>query len=340
MSCIDKNAKGIALVVKPDHCFIGTVTDGDIRRAILAGIDLTSPVQVLLDQRASTPYPVPITATRGTSEKELISLMTRHSFRHIPLLDEEGHVVDLALLSDLIKQDDASSFQVVIMAGGYGRRLRPLTKNMPKPLLPVNKKSILELLLRQLKRSGIRQVHISTHYKADKITDHLGDGKLLGIEIRYIKERHPLGTAGALGLMENLKGPLLVVNGDIVTKVNFQAMLAFHQEQKADMTVAVQKYDVKVSYGVIETEGFAVRRLTEKPKLEYLINAGIYLLQPSVLRLIPKGRPFDMTDLIQKLLDQGRPIASFPIREYWLDIGNHADYKRARGDAKEGNLKT
>jgi NDP-sugar pyrophosphorylase family protein len=225
------------------------------------------------------------------------------------------------------------------MAGGYGTRLRPLTEKMPKPMLPVGKKPILEFIIKRLRKAGIRHVNISTHYQAEKITQHFGDGKALGVELNYLTEDRPLGTAGGIGLMKTSKEPILVINGDILTDVNFRAMLDFHREHKADMTVAVQKYDVQVSYGVVETEGFLVHKLTEKPNFLYLVNAGIYLLEPSVVSLIPKGKHFDMTDLIQKLLDTGRPVVSFPVREYWLDIGNHAEYNQAQGDAKKRRIK-
>ena len=338
MACVDRNAKGIALVVRPGRQLIATVTDGDIRRAILAGLDLDLPVRGLLEKRTTSPYPKTITARMGTSEGELIRLMNERSLRHIPLLDRQGRAVDIALLSDLVKQYELP-VTAVVMAGGYGTRLRPLTKKLPKPMLPVGREPVLEFIVKRLRRAGIRRINISTHYKAEKITKHFGNGNAFDVDLRYINENRPLGTAGALSLIELPKKPILVINGDVLTNVNLHAMLDFHREHKAEMTVAVQKYDVQVSYGVVETEDFFVRRLTEKPKFTYFLNAGIYLLEPSVIRLVPKGQRFDMTDLIQKLLDAGRSVASFPIREYWLDIGNHGDYKQALGDRKKGRLK-
>ena len=339
MACIDRNAKGIALVVDQNHRLIGTVTDGDIRRAILNGVDLELPAQALLKNREKTPYPTPLTAPVGTSSEQLLSVMKQYGIRHIPIVDKKGRIRDIALLADLVKKEEPP-VTTVIMAGGYGTRLRPLTKKVPKPMLPVGEQPLLELIIKQLRKAGIRQLNISTHYKAEKISKHFGNGNAFGVDLHYITEDRPLGTAGALSLMEPPKKPVLVINGDILTNVNLPALLDFHREHKAEMTVAVQKYDVQLSYGVIEVENFLVRRLTEKPKFLYFVNAGIYLLEPSVLSLIPKGQRFDMTDLIQKLLDQGRPVASFPIREYWLDIGNHEDYKRALGDEKKGKLRT
>ena len=339
MACIDRNAKGIALVVDQDDRLIGTVTDGDIRRAILNGMNLDLPVHSLLKNRGKTSYPTPLTAAVGTSSEQLLSVMKQYGIRHVPMVDEKGCVRDIALFADLAKKEEPP-LTTVIMAGGYGTRLRPLTKRLPKPMLPVGQQPLLERIIKQLRQAGIRQLNISTHYKAEKITKHFGNGNAFGVDLHYITEDRPLGTAGALSLMDPAKKPVLVINGDILTNLNLHALLDFHREHKAEMTVAVQKYDIQLSYGVIEVENFLVRRLTEKPKLLYFVNAGIYLLEPSVLSLIPKEQRFDMTDLIQKLLDAGRPVASFPIREYWLDIGNHEDYKRALGDTKKGKLKT
>lgn len=338
MSCIDKNAKEIALVVDSRFRLMGTVTDGDIRRAILSGMNLDLSVKVLLERKQTSPYAKPITAEIGTPENKLIELMNHYSVRHIPLLDKEGRVVDLTLLSDLIKEQGLP-ITAVVMAGGYGKRLRPLTKKVPKPLLRIGKKTILEFIFKQLERSGIHNIKISTFYQRRKIKNHFGNGKPFGSKLQYLTENRPLGTAGALSQMKNSKEPILVVNGDILTKLNFRAMLNFHREHKADMTVAVQKYDMQLSYGVIETDGFLVRRISEKPRFLYLVNAGIYLMEAFVPRLIPPSRFFDMTDLIQKLLDSGKRVVSFPIREYWLDIGNHRDYNKARGDVKRGELK-
>jgi NDP-sugar pyrophosphorylase family protein len=177
---------------------------------------------------------------------------------------------------------------------------------------------------------------VTTHYKPEKIVEHFGDGHAFGIELNYVNEDWPLGTGGALGLMDAPQGPFLVINGDILTQVDFRAMLAYHQEHQADMTVAVRQYDLQVPYGVIEHEGPRVRCLTEKPLYKLFVNAGIYLIEPSVYSCIPNGQRFDMTDLIQSLLDAKRPVISFPIREYWLDIGQHADYEQAQADVQEG----
>jgi dTDP-glucose pyrophosphorylase len=337
MSLIDECSKGIALVVDEERRLIGTVTDGDIRRAILAGMDLDLPVQKLLEQRASTPYTRPITAPVGTSDAELLRLMNKHSVRQIPLLDEYGRVVNLVSLTDLVREYELP-LTAVVMAGGYGTRLRPLTEEVPKSMLPVGGRPLLELIIEQLRQAGIRRVNLTTHYKGELIAQHFGYGRDFGVEIRYVKEDQPLGTAGALSLLDASDEPLLVINGDILTRVDFRAMLDFHREQEADMTVAVRQYEFRVPYGVIETDGVVITDISEKPVVRYFINAGIYLLNPGVCRFVPNGQPYDMPDLIKRLVTEGYRVVSFPIREYWLDIGRIEDYQKALADAENGEV--
>jgi len=337
IGCIDRGGCGMALVVDAERRLIGTVTDGDVRRALLAAIDLGTPVSALLARKVDSQYPKPVTARVGAGREELLALMRQHVLRQIPILDDDGRVVDLVLLNDLVTTDELP-LQAVIMAGGLGTRLRPLTEDLPKPMLLVGGKPLIERVIEQLWLAGIRRVNLTTHYKPEKIIEHFGDGSTFGIELNYVNEEHPLGTGGALGLMPMPSQPLLVINGDILTQVNFRAMHAFHQEQKADLTVAVRRYEIQVPYGVIECEGARVRRLQEKPQVGFLVNAGIYLLEPSVYQFIPQNTSFNMTDLIQWLLDAGRTVVSFPVHEYWLDIGQPADYAQAQSDVANGRF--
>jgi NDP-sugar pyrophosphorylase family protein len=205
-------------------------------------------------------------------------------------------------------------------------------------MLLVGDRPLLELIIEQLSGSGIHKVNITTHYKPEKITEHFGDGSGFGVELNYVNEEQPLGTAGALGLMEESDEPLLVINGDILTRIDFRALFAYHHEHRADLTVAVRQYDLKVPYGVVECDGPMVSGLREKPVINFFVNAGVYLLQPSVRRLIGNGERLDMTDLIQRLLEAGRPVASFPVLEYWLDIGQLPDYEQAQEDVRTGKL--
>lgn len=222
------------------------------------------------------------------------------------------------------------------MAGGYGTRLRPLTDDLPKPMLPVGTKPLLELIVEQLRVAGIRQVNVATHYRGEVITDHFKDGQDFGVEIRYVKEDQPLGTAGALSLLEESDEPLLVMNGDILTRVDFRAMLNFHREHNAELTVGVRQYEFRVPYGVVNTNGVDVTGISEKPVVRQFINAGIYLLNPLVRRVIPNGRPYDIPELIENLLKEKRCVVCFPIREYWLDIGKSDQYDQAKADMASG----
>lgn len=331
---MDANRLGIVLLVDGERRLAGTITDGDVRRAALAGVNLDEPVGTLLEKKAGSAYARPITAPVDADHGAYLKLLKQHRIFHLPLLDKDQRVAGLITLGDILP-DEVLPIQAVVMAGGAGSRLRPLTDNLPKPMLPVGDRPLMEIIIEQFRSIGIRRVNITTHHKSDKITEHFGDGQHFGVDIRYMTEDRPLGTAGGLGLMEKPTETLLVVNGDILTNVDFRAMLAYHREQAADLTMAVRQYDLNVPYGVVECDGPMVRALTEKPLQSLFVNAGIYLLEPTVHSLIPFGERFDMTDLIQRLLEIGRPVASFPIREYWLDIGQPADYDRAQEDAKK-----
>lgn len=339
ITCIDRNQTGICLITEESGRLLGTITDGDIRRAMLAGHNLDTPVRELLNHKANSPYPQPVTAPINTEPTTLLHLMQERVVRQIPLLNHEERVAGLVTLDELLPEQGLP-LQAVIMAGGFGTRLRPLTDHIPKPMLPVGGRPLIERIIEQFRQTGIRQVNITTNYLADKIIDHFGDGHQFGVNITYVDEGRPLGTAGALGLMQTPEQPLLVINGDILTQVDFRAMLAYHQEHQALLTVAVRKYDLNVPYGVVESEGPFIQRLAEKPVFSFFVNAGIYLLEPTVHHYIPSDQHFNMTDLIQRLLDEGQPVVSFPIHEYWLDIGQHVDYERAQEDIKEGKVKS
>ena len=340
IECIDRSGRiSIALVVDDDQRFIDTITDGDVRRGILAGKNLDTQVVELLQIKANTPHPVPITAPVGVGPDHLLALMQERRVKQIPLLDEARRVVDIVILSDLLPQQmSLLPIQALIMAGGEGIRLRPLTEELPKPMLPVGNSPLLELIILELRRCGITRVTISTRYLANKITDYFGDGSALGVHLSYVYEDQPLGTAGVIARIENLMETLLVVNGDVITKLNYRAFLDFHNEQKAYVTIAVRQHSMQIPYGVVECDGPRVSSIVEKPNVHALINGGIYLLQPEAYHLIPKGQKYDMTDLIQVLLTAGLPVANFPITEYWLDIGQHVDYEKVQQDSKLGRF--
>jgi len=340
IKCIDRNAHGIAIVVDEHGRLIDTITDGDIRRAILDGVNQDLPVQelkLLKQQNLQHSHPAPLTAPVGTPDSQLLQLMNQANLRHIPILDEEGRVVDLALLSELAR-DNLLPITAVVMAGGDGTRLRPLTEGLPKPMLPLGDQPLLERIIKQLRQAGILRVNLTTRYKGEEISRHFGDGQDFGVEIRYVEEDQPLGTAGALARLEAVDEPLIVINGDILTRLDFRAMLDFHWEHQADMTIAVWQYEHHIPYGVIETDGITITGISEKPVVQRFINAGIYMLSPRVLQLIPNNQRYDMTDLISRLIKDSYRVVSFPFSEYWLDVGQHADYERAERDLRAGKV--
>jgi len=337
VALMDQHRLGIVLVVDEASRLLGTVTDGDIRRAILAAIDFREPLKTLLERKAGSAHAKPVSAPAWADRRTCLRLLQTHKILHLPLLDVDGRVSGLVTRDDFLP-DEVLPLQAVVMAGGEGMRLRPLTEDVPKPMLPVGGRPLMARIIERLKQAGIRRVNVMTHYKPEKIIEYFRDGDAFGVELTYVREDQPLGTGGALALMPIPKEPLLVINGDILTGVDFRAMLAFHQENRADMTVAVCRYDLQVPYGVIECEGSQIRRLAEKPTLHLLVNSGIYLLEPTVYAYVPNGRRFDMTELIQALLDSERCVAGFPMREYWLDIGAQDDYRRAEADVEKGRM--
>ena len=330
---MEQSSAGIVLVLDDRRRLLGTVTDGDLRRSLLAGLGLDTALEELLKRKAASPYAKPVSVPVGTPRDEILRLMEERVIRHMPVIDAEGQVMEL-VTSDQLIPHAVIPLQAVIMAGGYGKRLLPLTQNTPKPMLPVGEQPLMELMIGKLRDAGIRRVNVTTHFEPEKIRDYFGDGERFGVSLNYVPEERPLGTAGALRLIESTEDPLLILNGDILTKVDFRARLDFHREHHAVITVGVRQYDLQVPYGVIESDGANVTGLREKPMLNFFVNAGIYLLEPSVHKYIPQGQRFDMTDLIKALLVEGRPVASFPIVEYWLDIGQHADYAKAQEDVK------
>lgn len=331
ISQLDRAGVGILLLCDAQGILLATLTDGDIRRALLRGTRLDSDALSIANQE-------PIVAHKPLTVPQALHFMDHgkeYVINHLPVVDEQNRPIELLLRSDLVMETPVP-LSAVIMAGGFGTRLRPLTENLPKPMLPVGDRPLLELTIEQLRRAGIHNVNITTHYKPEKIIEHFGDGNNFGIRINYVTEDRPLGTAGGLRLLPTNDEPLLVINGDILTRIDFRAMLDFHRAHRAELTVAVRQFDVQVPYGVMEVEGAEVRGVKEKPVMSFLTNAGIYLLEPQAQLLIPNDVRFDMTDLIQLLIRQGKTVVSFPIMEYWLDIGQYADYMRAQDDVKQG----
>jgi dTDP-glucose pyrophosphorylase len=334
---IDRSRIGIALLVDADTRLLATITDGDVRRAMLAGVNFEEPIGRLLDFKTIAAHQKPIAQPISASDDELLAIMRDADVQHIPLLDADGRVVDLALLRNLVA-DSGTDVHAVVMAGGFGTRLRPLTDETPKPMLPVGDKPLLERTIVTLREAGITEVNISTHYRPDKIVDHFGSGDGFGVKLNYLQEDQPLGTAGALGLMERPQRTTLVINGDILTTIDFRAMTEFHRGHNADLTVAVRLYEMHVPYGVVDCESERVVALREKPTQKFFVNAGIYLVEPSAWNVIAAGERMDMTQMIDRLITAKATVISFPVREYWLDVGRPDDYERAQRDIADGRM--
>jgi NDP-sugar pyrophosphorylase family protein len=247
-------------------------------------------------------------------------------------LDKEGHIVDLKMLIDMINSGYSENY-VVLMAGGQGTRLRPLTEHCPKPMLKVGNKPIIETIIENLKEYGFYKFLISVNYKAQVIMDYLNNGSKLKVDIDYLKEKDELGTAGALSLIPfRPKDTLLVMNADLLTKVNFQQLFDFHKQQDATATMCVREYQFQVPYGVIKIKNQSIASVDEKPLHKFFVNAGIYALEPRALDFVPENQYFDMPNLFEKLIEEKQVTSAFPIREYWIDIGRPGDYKQANGE--------
>ena len=325
---IDATALQIALVVDDNNRLLGTLTDGDVRRAILSETSLTDPVQTVMNREFTS---VSITETRDN----ILALMKEKQFHQIPVLDENRCIVGLELLDELLSIKKRHNL-VVLMAGGLGTRLGLLTKECPKPLLKVGNKAVLETIIDNCKEYGFYKFAISINYKAEMIQDYCKDGSQWGVEISYIHENKRLGTAGALGLLQTTPDlPILVMNADVLTKVNFQHLLDFHDGHQSVATMCVREYDFQVPYGVVKIDKQRLLGIEEKPVHRFFVSAGIYILNPEILGVVPKDEYFDMPTLFDKMLEQNMETTVFPIREYWLDIGKLDDFERANGEYDE-----
>ncbi|WGS60777.1 nucleotidyltransferase family protein [Vibrio lentus] len=323
---IDSEALRIALVVNDEQHLLGVVTDGDIRRGILNSLPLDTPIVEIMNCS-------PTTASINTAKEQLVKLMESKSILAVPLL-EDNKLVGLETLHHLFEEKTYQN-PVFIMAGGFGTRLRPLTDNCPKPMLKIGNKPILETVIRSFIKAGFENFYISTHYMPEQIQNHFGDGSELGVNINYVYEEAPLGTGGALGLLPSdlpQDLPLIMMNGDVLTKVDFERLLDFHNDNEADATMCVREYDYQIPYGVINGEGNKITSMVEKPIQRFFVNAGIYVVSPTVIQSVPKNHHIDMPTLLEQHMNERDNVLMFPIHEYWLDIGRMDDFNRAQAD--------
>jgi len=325
LAVIDREALRGAIIVDQNKKLLGLVSDGDIRRGILSGVSLDSQVSKVMNTK-------PTIAATNTSKQQLIELMEAKEILSIPLV-ENGIVVGLHTLHESLHKPRLEN-PVFLMAGGFGTRLRPLTNNCPKPLLKVGDKPILEIILLNFIKSGFTNFYISTHYMPEMIMEYFGDGKKWDVNITYVYEDSPLGTGGALGLLpDNLpKLPLIMMNGDVLTNINFQKLLEFHVNESADASMCVREYEYQIPYGVIQSEAGKITSMIEKPTQLFHINAGIYVINPEIIEQVKSNKKIDMPTLLEQQIEAQGNVMMFPIHEYWLDIGRMEDYQRAQAD--------
>lgn len=331
MKIIDETMLQFAVVVDEQKRLLGTVTDGDIRRGILRGLSLEAPIEKVMNS-----FPVyEIVGKKTYSYKELMKKM---HLKQLPILNQYNQVESI-LFSEDIMQILQKENTVILMAGGLGTRLRPLTDHVPKPMLKVGEKPILEIIIESFKGFGFTNFILSVNYKKEMIKEYFQNGAHLGVNISYLEETKRLGTAGALSLLvDQLEHPFFVMNGDLLTEINYEQLLDFHCDTNSIATMCVQEYEYQVPYGVIKTNNHRLLTIEEKPVLKSFINAGIYVLNPEVLEFIPKNQYYDMPELYKRLINEQKEVAAFPLREYWLDIGRMDDYEKANFEYSGGFL--
>jgi len=323
---LDDEALGIVMIVNGDNKLIGTVTDGDIRRGLIKRHSMNTVLSEVM-------FREPTVATIDDDSNKILMQMKVLGLMQIPLLDKEKRVVGLETLHHILSNNRHEN-PVFLMAGGFGKRLQPLTNNTPKPLLKVGAKPILESILEQFIEAGFYNFYISIHFKAEMVRDYFGDGSKWNVNIKYVFEKSPLGTAGSLGLLpKNLPDmPILMMNGDLLTKVDFVELLNFHLHHGGDATMCVRAYDLQVPYGVVKSKDHLITSIEEKPKHSFFVNAGIYVLNSSMFLDIDGKSYIDMPTLMQDTIDNSGQINMFPVHEYWLDIGHINQFEKAQED--------
>lgn len=321
---------GLRLLIVNDgkNKFIGIITDPDIRRGLLRGLNLDDSISTIINHS-------PITANINTPKDELLHLASQHNIHEIPLKDHNGEIVEIVSIANLIKPKLYPN-QVIIMAGGLGTRLRPLTDTLPKPMLKVGSKPILQIILERFKQQGFKNIILCVNYKSHIIEQYFGDGRKYGLNIQYVKEKKRMGTAGALSLISNLKDDFIVMNGDILTDIDFTKMLDFHKEHDSDATMGIREYSTQIPYGVVNTKNHQIISIEEKPTFSYNVSAGIYILNSKILQLIPENEFFDMPALFESTLaKKSYNTFSYLIEDYWIDIGRKEEYDRANSEIEE-----
>ena len=326
IACLESNGAQITLIVDEAGKLLGTITDGDVRRGLLKGIDLNEPVTCIMN-------PKPLTIAPDSTKEQSLILMKANEVKHITCVDKQNTVQALYVIDDILLSSPKRSNKVVIIAGGLSQRLRPITESCPKPMLEIGGQPLLETIILQLKEAGFEQIIITVNYLAHMIQDYFQDGAKWGLDIQYIKEKNKLGTAGALSLIEQkIEEPFLVMNGDLLTRIDYEALLDFHITHHATATMEVRSYEMEIPYGVVRIEDQKVTQFDEKPIKKFFVNAGLYVFSPAILQKIPKGIYLDMPALLTTCIENHLNVVPFPVREYWRDIGHHQDFEKAHQD--------
>lgn len=328
MRAIDVAGLKIVFVCDDQAVLLGTVTDGDIRRGLLKDLQLDHPVRLVMNTQ-------PKTSDVSASQKSQLELLESNDLEVLPILNANRKLVAVETIKSL-RAPQSLDNPVFIMAGGFGTRLRPLTDNCPKPMLPVAGKPLLEHLVERFIAQGFWKFYISTHYLPERIVEHFGDGTDLGVRIEYVHEQTPLGTGGALSLLppNSVSSPLVLINGDVLADVDFTAVLEFHNLSQADATMCLRQQETSIAYGVVETHGKFVSTMVEKPTYSHLINTGIYVLSPELVNAIDKPRKIDLPTLLEQRMELGFKIAAYKMYGLWLDIGKLSDYNKAQEELK------
>jgi len=328
LKIIDKSSKQIALVIDENKKLLGTISDGDIRRALLNNVSLENSVKNIY-------FKTPTVASINDSKEEIINICAVKKLRQIPIIDNNGNLVGLEVLEELVSKDNKQN-KVVLMVGGLGTRLKPLTENTPKPMLKVGGKPILQTIVEKFASYGFVNIILCVNYKSNIIEEYFGNGSKYGVNIEYTLEDKRMGTAGALSLLSTKpKEPIFVMNGDLLTNVNFEHLLDYHQCSNSLATMCVREYDFQVPYGVVNINDGKIKTIEEKPVHKFFVSAGIYMLDPKCIDLIPEDEFYDMPTLFEKLIKMGENVLSFPLREYWLDIGRLEEYEKANNEYHE-----
>jgi len=333
LGCLNKAPFNPVLVTSEMNKLLGSITDGDVRRGLINGFSLDDSVSSIMNAN-------PVVGLNVHSSFELKGIMELNALTSVPVVDERGYLIRVESIAN--KKDRAKHQNpVFIMAGGFGKRLLPLTETCPKPMLSLGGKPILHSIIDGFIEAGFSNFYISTHYLPDVIRDYFGDGQDLDVSITYVHEEVPMGTGGALALLPRgmVDLPVIMINGDIITKIDFEGLLNYHVNHGQSATMCVRKFNYQIPFGVIkgDVDG-RVLSMVEKPTHESLVNAGIYVLAPSVVSSVTKGVPIDMPAVLESQIAMGQVVHMFPIHEYWLDVGRIADFEQAKGDYQKNGV--